>query len=287
LSEALHFNPQLAVVANPAPKHIEISMKLASLGTHLLIEKPISSSLKQVSELIEICRKKDLVLAVGYNLRFLDSLLKLKDLVEADTIGNLLSIRVEAGENLTTWRPNRDYRETVSANKILGGGPLLELSHEIDYIRWIFGEFNWVSGNLSKSSELEIDTEDCVHAFFEIQNKQDNRKIVGILSLDFIRFDKQRTCTVIGERGTLHWDGVTGRVTEIMDLNRDGVKCYEYGRNLDATYELQWKDFLNCIEIGESPVVTGLDALRTLHVIEAIRQSSNLQIRQDVFHETS
>ena len=57
-------------------------------------------------------------------------------------------------------RPKIDYKETVSAKAELGGGVLLELSHEIDYLRWIFGEFNWVSAWHGKLSNLEIDVED-------------------------------------------------------------------------------------------------------------------------------
>jgi predicted dehydrogenase len=247
-----------------------------------LIEKPISNSIKDVTELIRVCEQKRLVLGVGYNLRFLESLVKLKELVDLGTIGKLLSIRVEAGENLARWRPSKDYRMTVSANKNLGGGPLLELSHEIDYIRWIFGEFKWVSSNLSKSSELEVDTEDCVHAFFEIENRLDKSKLIGTLNLDFFRTDKQRTCTVIGNRGTLYWNGVSGKITLVRESNLENIESYEYEQELFSTYEAEWEDFLSCVESGERPMVTGSDALQTLLVVDAIIKSSNLENRQNV-----
>ena len=40
---------------------------------------------------------------------------------------------------LPNWRSNRDYRKSSSLKKVEGGGVLLELSHEIDYIRNLFG----------------------------------------------------------------------------------------------------------------------------------------------------
>lgn len=287
IEDVLAFSPNLSVIANPAPLHMAISIELASIGSHLLIEKPISNSSKQVTELINLCEKNELVLGVGYNLRFLKSLVKLKELVDLGTIGKLLSIRVEAGENLARWRPSKDYRMTVSANKNLGGGPLLELSHEIDYIRWIFGEFNWVSSNLSKSSELEVDTEDCVHAFFEMENKQDKSKLIGTLALDFFRTDKQRTCTVIGNRGTLNWNGVSGKITQVMESNLENIESYEYEQDLFSTYELEWENFLSCVESGEKPMVTGSDALQTLYVIDAVIKSSKHENRQNVASHVS
>ena len=48
----------------------------------------------------------------------------------------------------------------MSANKNLGGGVLLELSHELDYMRWIFGEPTWVTAWLGHLSSLEVDVED-------------------------------------------------------------------------------------------------------------------------------
>ena len=47
----------------------------------------------------------------------------------------------EVGQYLPDWRPGTDYKSGVSAQKDLGGGALLELSHELDYLQWFFGNF--------------------------------------------------------------------------------------------------------------------------------------------------
>jgi predicted dehydrogenase len=73
----------------------------------------------------------------GYNLRFSYSLKRFNELIKKKIVGKILSVRCEVGQYLPDWRPNKDFRKTVSANKRLGGGVLLELSHEIDYLRWI------------------------------------------------------------------------------------------------------------------------------------------------------
>ena len=58
IAEALNFNPEIAVIANPSTIHVRIAMELANAGVHLLIEKPLSSSTEGVLELIEICKAK-------------------------------------------------------------------------------------------------------------------------------------------------------------------------------------------------------------------------------------
>ena len=80
----------------------------------------------------------------AYNLRFLPSLQAYRERIQFGVIGKVLSVRCEIGQYLPSWRPGSDYRQAVSASRALGGGALLELSHEIDYLRWIFGEVAWV-----------------------------------------------------------------------------------------------------------------------------------------------
>ena len=54
----------------------------------------------------------------------------------------------------------KNYENNVSANKNLGGGVLLELSHEINYLNWLFGDVKWVKASISKQSSLKLDVED-------------------------------------------------------------------------------------------------------------------------------
>lgn len=85
LDDALQFQPQAAVIANPASLHLDIALSLARAGVHLLIEKPIAAATKGVSELIEVCRSQRITLMVGYNLRFFPSLQRFRELLEKKT----------------------------------------------------------------------------------------------------------------------------------------------------------------------------------------------------------
>lgn len=274
VSEALTFSPQAAVIANPASLHLDVAAPLAHAGLHLLVEKPLSSSTDGVTELIETCRVRGLTLMTAYNLRFSPSLQRFRELIQGKRVGSVLSVRAEVGQFLPSWRPEVDYRETVSAKASLGGGVLLELSHEIDYLRWLFGEIEWVSAIQRKQSELEIDVEDTAHLILGFAAEPGVTPMMAALNMDCLRHDTTRQCTVIGEKGSLRWNAVVGSI-EIFE--QGGVSweiLFKDDGQRDDSYVAEWRHFLSCASTGTPPIVSGHDGLAVLRVIEAARESS-------------
>lgn len=275
IEHAIAFKPQLAVIANPATFHMSVAQPLAEIGTHLLIEKPLSTTTDGITSLIETCHKNKIKLLTGYNLRFLPSLQKYRELLIENKVGKILSVRCEIGQYLPSWRPDTNYKDSVSARKDLGGGVLFELSHEIDYLRWIFGEVDWVKASLSKQSSLEIDVEDTAHLIFGFKSKSEtDNKLIGTLNIDCIRHDKTRLCTAIGETGSLRWDGITGKI-DLFEKNVDEwSEIYRYDQQRDDTYILEWRHFLDCVSMQKAPLVSGVGGLMVLNIINAARQAS-------------
>ncbi|MDB9754297.1 Gfo/Idh/MocA family oxidoreductase [Amylibacter sp.] len=278
--EALAFAPTLAIVTNPATLHLSAAMRLAEAGVHLLIEKPLSVTTEGVKDLIETCKKKNAVLAIGYNLRYLQSLKKFKSMVDDQVIGSIWSVRSEVGQYLPSWRPGSDYRQGVSAQSALGGGVLLELSHEIDYLRWIFGEVDWVQAVLTQQSDLEIDVEDTAHLVLGFAANSSERSLVASVNLDFIRQDTTRQCTAIGKLGSLRWNGIAGTVELWSHDTEAWYEVFKHQTNADESYAAEWKNMIACIEHGSLPFVTGLDGLEVLKIIDASRLST--KARQQV-----
>jgi predicted dehydrogenase len=282
LEHALAFAPELAVIANPATQHIPISQRLAEKGCHLLIEKPLAASNAGVTELISTARQHLAVLQTGYNLRFLDSLSQFRTLLHAGRAGKVLSVRCEIGQYLPSWRPGSDYRQGVSARHELGGGALLELSHELDYLRWIFGEVAWVQATLSKQSQLEIDVEDCVSLQLGFTPSDDGSQLLASVNLDFIRHDTTRLCTAIGEKATLRWNGLTGAVEIYEAGDKQWQTVFSHQHQRDDSYLAEWQHFLRCIKNGESPLISAEDGLRVLDIVQAARESSASGCRVNV-----
>jgi len=269
LEDACNFAPELAVIANPSPFHIAAALPLAGAGANLLVEKPLSEKSEDVEDLISRCAAGKQVLYVGYNLRFLETLCFFRDAIASGCIGQVHSIHSAVGQFLPEWRPGVDYRKTVSAQKELGGGVLLELSHDIDILNWIFGEVGWINAWLGKKGNLEIDVEDS--ALLQIGF---NSGPVANLSLDLLRHDTTRVCTAIGANGSLRWDAVKGCVS----LYRRDKACWEelssHEPERDSTYRAQLEAFLNEIKGERSEVAArGIDGLEVVKLIEAARLS--------------
>jgi predicted dehydrogenase len=270
LEEALSLAPDAAIVASPATSHMSDALALARHGVHLLIEKPLSHSLDGVDALIRECQQRSLVLMTAYNLRFYEPLQRLRNALLAGEIGRVISIRAEVGQYLPQWRSGTDYRQGVSGRRELGGGAILELSHEIDYVRWLCGEVVEVyclSGHLS---DLEIDVEDVAIMLLRFASGA-----IGSVHVDMVQQPMQRGCRVIGTEGTLLWDGVTHRVqlwNSRADAWRDLHPATAVERNTMFAAELQ--HFLDCARGSGVPEVGPADGRRVLEIALAAKTSS-------------
>jgi predicted dehydrogenase len=284
LDEALRFRPQAAVIANPASCHLEVALALANADVKLLVEKPIAGTAHGVPELIDFCRARGITLMTGYNLRFLPSLRRFCELLAEKRVGRVLSVRAEVGQYLPSWRSDSDYRQSVSAQAALGGGVLLELSHEIDYLRWLFGEVDWVSAIHCKQSDLEIDVEDVAHLVLGFVHETGVAPVIASVNMDFIRHDTTRTCTVIGATGTLRWDALAGTVEVFERGAKEWKTLFEHRDEQDDSYRAEWRHFLTCIANGEASEVSGEDGLAVLRVIEAARRSASARAVASVKH---
>lgn len=128
------FRPDYVVVANETAAHrpaLEALRRCGFAGT-VLVEKPVFDS----------CQSGDAAdlpdTYIGYNLRFDPLIHRLRDWLRSRTV---VAATIYVGRNLATLRPDRDYRRTSSAHRAFGGGVLRDLSHELDYALWLFGEW--------------------------------------------------------------------------------------------------------------------------------------------------
>lgn len=289
MDEVHSFAPQVAIVANPAPFHLEIANVLAGMGCHLLIEKPVSAKSDGVADFLDTVRASGVICQVGYNLRYLPSLSRFRNLINEGLVGRPLSARCEVGQYLPNWRPDSDYRNGVSARSDMAGGVLLELSHEIDYLRWIFGDVEGVRSWVGNVGNLDIDVEDTAHLILVFKSKNLNKPVIANLNLDFIRHDTTRICTVIGADGSLRWNGLTG----VIDIYKPGGNGWdEYvvmPHQRDDSYRAQWGDFLTSIADCREPSVDVMAGLGVLKIVEAAKtsaQNNGIQEKISVNHYT-
>ena len=271
-SDFKDFNPQLSVIATSSTAHLRHALYLAEIGSHLLIEKPISANIDGIAHLLELSNKYNLQILVGYNLNYLPSLHKFSELINDGQIGRILDVRIQAGHDLTKWRPGRDYRNSVSSRRESGGGVLRELSHELSYILEIFGIPKWISASIGKVSDLDLDVEDIAHLTMEMCSEGDHKFLLTVL-LDFIRQDKTRICTVIGTNGTLEWDLLEDKIVFKCSNNESSTLFLGDSNSLTDSYRLEWEHLVRLIASGDRRKNSLSNALTTLEMILSCEQS--------------
>ncbi len=274
LQDFEEFSPDIVVLAGPATTRLQTILALDARPQAFFIEKPLADSLTTALQVVESLGSRAFQSQLGYNLRFLESLVFFRKLIRDFHFGRVLSVQAETGQYLPDWRPSEDYRVSVSGRRDLGGGVLLELSHEIDYLRWIFGPFEWFSAWSGKTSTLHIDVEDTALITMGFEPGEGHSPVVGRLGLDFVRRDRTRTITAVCESGSLRWDGIRGCV-ESFGSRSSSWEVVMVDSGLESTYHLQWRSFLQSLRDNQPPLVPLGDGVAVLEAVEAIRLSVN------------
>ncbi len=168
LEEAASWGADAVVIATPTAEHAGALRWAVESGMHAYVEKPLAERSDGLDELLERAEREGLVVATGYNLRFHPALEAVREAVLERRIGALVNVRAEVGQYLPDWHPGEDIRASYAARADLGGGALLTLSHELDYVRWIAGEIVDVRRTGRPALGLVVDVDDvaeivCLH----------------------------------------------------------------------------------------------------------------------------
>ena len=265
-AEAIKAGAQAAIVCSPAPFHVPQAQEWLRAGKPLLIEKPLSHNTTGLSELKALMEAQNVPVLVGYVLRYDLAAQQFYHWLQSKPIGDLLHVRIECGSYLPDWRPEQDYRASASARTDLGGGVLLELSHEIDYANWFFGPFVDVQAALQKSGTLDIETEDGA----EILLNNTSGLPVSI-HLDFYRKIPVRQCRVQTTKGELLWDCLAKLVC--WKNNEGQIIEKNFRQEKNDLFCRQLEHYFDCIENHVTPKVALKDGIEVMRIIEKAKNS--------------
>lgn len=272
IDDLISENISAAIISTPASLHVEQAQMLIKNGVHLLIEKPLSINSECLKALQVEAEKKNCVVQVGYVLRYKKSLIRFKNMVESGMLGKIEFVNVSCQSYLPNWRPDSDYTKGVSANKKLGGGVLLEVSHEIDYVQWIFGPFYKLNAQVKNTGLLDIDVDDVADIY--LGSKDD---FIASVHLSFSSNISSREILCVGERGQILLNLLTGSITGQVY----GVEINEnYTEDRDVAYENQINDFFGKINILNTNNDSLRDGINVMKIIDSARISSSLNRKE-------
>lgn len=222
------------LICNPTSLHLKTALEVQKYNRPIFIEKPISHNLDNLDKLFGN-------ILVGYCLRFDKSLQEFKAKISQEKIK---TIKIVCQSWLPDWRPDKDYRQSYSAKKELGGGVLLDLSHEIDYALWFFGPVKVAKAKLQMAPELEIETEAKANLKLEFVSG-----VKAEIYLSYADREYKRFCEVITDKESLIWNFKPNNEMYIEEI----------------------KHFIKVCEGKEEPLITVADGRRVLEIINTAK----------------
>lgn len=229
--EVENLKPDIAFITNPTSLHIETAIKCANLGCKLFIDKPIGDKINGLTKLEKIVKGKNLVSYIGYNLRFHPVIKKLKTYVEKNDI---LHMGVLTTSYLPNWKKGTDYKKSYRTNKDLGGGVILDLSHEFDYIDYLLGDIKLLNGKFSKRSDLTVDVEDYVDVLMSSGKGPVN------LHINFFSHRNERIIQIDFQNLTVVGNLLNSSIEEYKKEKLISVKKFEVERNFSFESQLDY-----------------------------------------------
>jgi len=264
IKDARKFKPDIVFITNPTSVHVETALEFIDQVKWMFIEKPVSDDLQKVQKLID--KYENTFIHVACPLRFHPALKYIKNYLEDST--RIINIKIVSGSYLPDWRPEQDYRETYCAKNELGGGVSLDLIHEIDYMRWIFGDIYQGYFGSAKISELEIDTEDISYGVWKLKSG-----VLCEIHLDYFRKIPQRYMEIITKEAVITVDLINSMITIDDGKNTEKIE-FDFDRNDMYVKEMQY--FLECISEGKKSFNDLYFAVDTLKYASYMRDNAGI-----------
>lgn len=264
--DALLQQVDMVDICTPTPTHLELVLKAASAGKHILCEKPLGRTLEQCEQMIEATSKAGVTLMPAQVLRFFPEFKQARDLVLAGAVGKPAAIRTRRGgpypRAVNDWYA--DFEQS--------GGPILDMViHDFDWLRWTFGEVERVFAKALTFKKLDhID-----YALITLRLKsgaiahvEANWADPGGFKVDF---------EIAGDAGMIAFDSRFAMPLTVAKQDAGGggggVAVPESPLAEDP-YTLEIQHFVDSVLAGQNPSISAEDGMKAVEIALAAIESA-------------
>lgn len=271
---ALEHKPDAVIISNPTSLHLDVAIPAAEAGCHILLEKPISNSLKRLDNLKSAVKHGGGQILVGFQYRFHPTLQIAAHILTEGNIGKPVSVRSHWGEYLPDWHPWEDFHKGYAARSDLGGGVVLTLSHPFDYLNWLLGKPKLIWAQTNTIGDLGIKVEDIADIGLRFPNG-----VFGTVHLNYIQKPTSHHLEIIGTKGTILWNNYDGLLS-VYQNDKSSWEYYsppgDYERNFMFIKEM--KHFIDVVRNETLPICTLDDGIQALEIaIQTLSYKGNIQ----------
>ena len=270
-AEALVDDPEVdtVYVATPPSSHKEYTIWAAQAGKPVYVEKPMALNFDECQEMIEACRSAGVPLFVAYYRRALPRFLKVKELLEAQAIGD---VRFVAITLYVKPRPEELDPQNLPWRvipEIAGGGRFVDLgSHTLDFLDYVLGPIHSVHGFAANQAK-HYPAEDIVTGTFVFESG-----VQGVGTWCFTSFDELDLTEIVGSKGKTSFS-IYGDDPVTLTTN-DGVTEFSIEHPPHIQQPLIQTVVDELLGVGRCPS-TGESAARTSWVMDQMLQTYRIQ----------
>jgi predicted dehydrogenase len=259
--------PDIVSVALPTSLHYEVACELIVRRIHMLIEKPITSTLEQAESLIEQAAECGVVVSVGHIERFNPVIAELRRRLECGDLGPIYKVHMQ--------------RLSPYPGRIQDTGVVVDLaSHDIDLIRYLIHEpIARIYGETLMT--INSEREDAFSGLIRFRSG-----LIGLLDVNWITPRKVRNVTVTGARGMYCADLIAQELLFYEnDLAHDQWENLSILRGVSEGNVLgiripryeplasELADFVESVQTGRPPLITAAEGTETLRLALQFVQS--------------
>jgi len=202
----------LVIIASKTSDHLKDSIKFKKYSNNFLIEKPLAKNFEEGKKIKMTLKGKKII--IGYCFIFNKTIHKIKKIINSNILGKIFLVQSHYGSYLPNWR-KRDYQKIYSSSKKMGGGVLLDLIHETNFIQYLFPKnILKIFGYKEKLSTLKTTSEDTALIIL----KQQNRCIH--ISLNYWQKPIERYIKIFGEKGIISTDLINDKIKIIGEKGK-------------------------------------------------------------------
>lgn len=277
--------PDAALICTPNKTHVALSVELLQHGIHVLVEKPISTTIDDGRRLLQVAQISQCQLLVGHHRRFNPYITATKRVLDEGAIGKAIAVS-------GTWalrkpdsyfQPPTEWRTAAQS----GGGPvLINLVHEIDILSYLFGPITRVHAEQTMSQRgFEVEEgaaillrfasglvgtfilSDCTPSPHNFEGGTGENPIIPQSGLDFYR--------IFGSEGTLSV-GDMKAVKHARGEASDWSSRFEHSQievGTEVPFDEQIEHFVRVVRGEEQPRCSGSDGLSALVICDAVKRA--------------
>ena len=263
------------VVCAPSGHHGELTIRALEGGKHVVVEKPMATTLHEAREIVRLAESTGLAVSVISQRRFEPEYQHLKRLLDAGELGRVLIASAQVH-----WHRDAEYYGAAAwrNSRSGGGGSLMNQGvHSVDLMQWLCGPAATVTAQLGNLAR-EMDAEDTTVATVRFDSGA-----LGMISTSTathpgdpatITMHLSSGVVELGQGAVLRWDvdaAPPESASSIASGASDPLTIGHHG------HLRQWEDIVRAIDESRSPLIDSVEGMRTVRLVSGIYEAARSQ----------